>query len=85
MTEVSINKQARLAQHLTLSSVATLGNLSKLNCTLLIAFFNNNLRLFGDKGGLLKFTGNGNREATVFCVFLLKCHAFCCLEQCNYK
>ena len=33
MTEVSINKQARLSQHLTLSSVATLGNLSKLNCT----------------------------------------------------
>ena len=31
MTEVSINKQARLSQHLTLSSVATLGQTSELD------------------------------------------------------
>ncbi|MBQ1828862.1 MAG: hypothetical protein II115_06685, partial [Prevotella sp.] len=31
MTEVSINKQARLSQHLTSSSVATLGHSSELD------------------------------------------------------
>ena len=39
MTEVSINKQARLSEHLTSSSVATLGNLSELNCTRLSPHF----------------------------------------------
>ena len=33
MEKVEINKQARLSEHLTSSSVATLGNLSELNCT----------------------------------------------------
>ncbi len=39
MKEVTINKQARLSQHLTLSSVATLGNLSELDCTRLSPHF----------------------------------------------
>ena len=34
-----INKQARLSEHLTSSSVATLGNLSELNCTRLSPHF----------------------------------------------
>jgi hypothetical protein len=37
--EVTINKQARLSEHLTSSSVATLGNLSELNCTRLSPHF----------------------------------------------
>ena len=39
MTQVTINKQARLSEHLTSSSVATLGNLSELNCTRLSPHF----------------------------------------------
>jgi len=39
MTEVSINKQARLSEHLTSSSVAALGNLSKLDCSRLSPHF----------------------------------------------
>ena len=39
MQDVSINKNARLSQHLTLSSVATLGNLSELDCTRLSPHF----------------------------------------------
>ena len=37
--EVSINKQARLSEHLTSSSVATLGNSSELDCTRLSPHF----------------------------------------------
>ena len=37
--EVTINKQARLSEHLTSSSAATLGNLSELNCTRLSPHF----------------------------------------------
>ena len=39
MEKVEINKQARLSEHLTSSSVATLGNLSELNCTRLSPHF----------------------------------------------
>ena len=39
MKEVTINKQAKLSEHLTSSSVATLGNLSELNCTRLSPHF----------------------------------------------
>ena len=39
MEKVEINKQARLSEHLTSSSVATLGNLSELNCTCLSPHF----------------------------------------------
>ena len=39
MNNVEINKQARLSEHLTSSSVATLGNLSELNCTRLSPHF----------------------------------------------
>ena len=39
MTDVTINKQARLSEHLTSSSVATLGHLSELNCTRLSPHF----------------------------------------------
>jgi len=39
MAQVEINKQARLSEHLTSSSVATLGNLSELNCTRLSPHF----------------------------------------------
>ena len=39
MEIVEINKQARLSEHLTSSSVATLGNLSELNCTRLSPHF----------------------------------------------
>ena len=39
MEKVEINKQARLSEHLTSSSVATLGNLSKLDCTRLSPHF----------------------------------------------
>ena len=39
MTKVSINKQARLSQHLTSSSVATLGNSNELDCTRLSPHF----------------------------------------------
>ena len=39
MKEVTINKQAKLSEHLTSSSVATLGNLSELNCTRLSLHF----------------------------------------------
>ena len=39
MEKVEINKQARLSEHLTSSSVATLGNLSELNCTRLSLHF----------------------------------------------
>ena len=37
--EVSINKQARLSEHLTSSSVATLGNSSEFDCTRLSPHF----------------------------------------------
>ena len=39
MTEVSINKQARLSEHLASPSVATLGNSSELDCTRLSPHF----------------------------------------------
>ena len=39
MTEVTINKQARLSEHLTSSSVATLGNSNKLDCSRLSPHF----------------------------------------------
>ena len=39
MTVVSINKQAKLSEHLTSSSVAALGNSSKLDCTRLTPHF----------------------------------------------
>ena len=39
MEKVEINKQARLSEHLTSSSVATLGSLSELNCTRLSPHF----------------------------------------------
>ena len=39
MEKLEINKQARLSEHLTSSSVATLGNLSELNCTRLSPHF----------------------------------------------
>ena len=39
MTEVSINKQTKLSQHLASPSVAALGNLSELNCTRLSPHF----------------------------------------------
>ena len=39
MQEVTINKQARLSEHLTSSSVATLGNSSELDCTRLSPHF----------------------------------------------
>ena len=39
MTEVTINKQARLSQHLASSSVATLGNSNKLDCSRLSPHF----------------------------------------------
>ena len=39
MEKVEINKQARLSEHLTSSSVATRGNLSELNCTRLSPHF----------------------------------------------
>ena len=39
MAQVEINEQARLSEHLTSSSVATLGNLSELNCTRLSPHF----------------------------------------------
>ena len=39
MEKVEINKQACLSEHLTSSSVATLGNLSELNCTRLSPHF----------------------------------------------
>ena len=39
MTEVTINKQARLSQHLASPSVATLGNSNKLDCSRLSPHF----------------------------------------------
>ena len=39
MEKVEFNKQARLSEHLTSSSVAALGNLSELNCTRLSPHF----------------------------------------------
>ena len=39
MTEVTINKQARLSQHLASPSVATLGNSSELDCSRLSPHF----------------------------------------------
>ena len=39
MQEVTINKAARLSEHLTSSSVATLGNSSELDCTRLSPHF----------------------------------------------
>ena len=39
MQEVTINKQAKLSEHLTSSSVATLGNSSELDCTRLSPHF----------------------------------------------
>jgi hypothetical protein len=39
MTEVNINKAARLSPHLTSSSAATLGNSSELDCTRLSPHF----------------------------------------------